>query len=263
MGTNAFDVRKAILLAGVCSQTYKQYEHPEGSFMVPAPYWAVAAFDAQSLNRNRELFGFILESEDEVVVAFRGTSSTSDWLSDAIASQVSYPYCKNAGQTHRGFTQIYKSARHGIMSVLKNMSREKRLVLTGHSLGGALATLCAMDVAENVPFRSYALYTFGSPRVGDPSFARALADGVANSHRVSNLFDAVPYLPPAVFRMPRSSKVYEYRHVKTAAPMEFRKRTMSGNHVIGSYFWELSKKDPAYAASLCAANLGFCPARPQ
>ncbi|MBB6633781.1 lipase family protein [Cohnella thailandensis] len=263
MGTNGFDVRRAILLAGMCGQTYKQYDHPDGSFIVPAPYAAVAAFDAQSLNRNRELFGFILESEEEVVIAFRGTSSTSDWLSDAIAYQMKYPYCRHAGQTHRGFTQIYKSARAGIMSALARLSKEKRLVVTGHSLGGALATLCALDVATNVSFRSCAVYTFGSPRAGDPSFVRAFMDAVPNSHRVSNLFDAVPYLPPIVFRLPRSSKVYEYRHVRTVHTMEFRKRTMSGNHVIGSYFWELAKKDPAYTSALCAANPGFCPTRPQ
>ncbi|THF83667.1 lipase family protein [Cohnella fermenti] len=263
MGTKGFDARRAILLAGVCSQTYKQYDHPDGGFIVPSPYRAVAVFDAQSLNRNRESFGFILESDEEVVVAFRGTSSTSDWLSDAIAYQMKFPYAKNAGQTHRGFTQIYKSARADIMEVLHGIGKEKRIYVTGHSLGGALATLCVMDVAANCPFRAHGMYSFGSPRVGDPAFVRAYSEAVPNSHRVSNLFDAVPYLPPTVFRLPRSDKVYEYRHVRTVYPMEFRKRTMSGNHVIGSYFWELAKKDSAYATALCTANPGFCPARPQ
>jgi predicted lipase len=42
---------------------------------------------------------------------------------------------------------------------------------TGHSLGGALATLCALEMRQRLGLR-VELYTFGSPRVGSPQFAR-------------------------------------------------------------------------------------------
>lgn len=54
--------------------------------------------------------------------------------------------------THRGFTDIYASARDAILSLLGTLSPEKTLYVTGHSLGGALATLCALDVAANSAF---------------------------------------------------------------------------------------------------------------
>jgi alpha-beta hydrolase superfamily lysophospholipase len=65
---------------------------------------------------------------------------------------------------------------------------DEPLFLTGHSLGGALATLAA----SRWPAR--ACYTFGAPRVGDGAFARTLR---APLYRVVNGQDVVPRVPPA------------------------------------------------------------------
>lgn len=262
MRHRSFDARRAIWFAAACVQTYRQYEHPDGAFTVPAGYVVDSGFIAHSLNRVWEPFGFILESPEEIVVAFRGTSSTSDWLSDALASQMDYPYAKNAGRTHRGFTEIYQSARDQILTSLRAKSTGKTLYVTGHSLGGALAVLCAMDIACNTGFRSPVLYTYGAPRVGNPAFVAAFGRRPIAVHRISNLYDAVTYLPPPAVRIPRTGTVYEYRHIKPFVALEFHKGRVSSNHVIGSYFAELSKRDPAYANALCEANPGFCPEPP-
>ncbi|CAM3750037.1 lipase family protein [Cohnella lubricantis] len=261
MSRRSFDARKAIWLAAACVQTYKQYEHPDDEFVVPAGYTVDSGFIAHSLNRVWEPFGFILESSEEIVVAFRGTSSASDWLSDALASQIEYPYAKNAGKAHRGFTEIYQTARDQILTSLRGMSSGKALYVTGHSLGGALAVLCALDVAGNTGFRSPILYTYGAPRVGSPAFVTAFSRRQIAVQRVSNLYDAVTYLPPPTVRIPRTDLVFEYRHIKPFVALEFRGGNVSSNHVIGSYFAELSKRDPAYAKKLCEENPGFCPAQ--
>ena len=39
------------------------------------------------------------------------------------------------------------------------------LLITGHSLGGAMANLCALDLAASDPDMKVSLYTYGSPRV--------------------------------------------------------------------------------------------------
>lgn len=262
MGRKSFEARRAIWLAALCNQTYKQYGHPEGEFVVPEGCGVIAGFEAHSLNRVWEPFGFILESPGEIVVAFRGTSSTSDWLSDALAFQQDYPYAKNAGQTHRGFTQIYQSARDQILAVLRKLDTGKQLYVTGHSLGGALAVLCAMDVAANTGFRAPGVYLYGAPRVGDPAFVRAFAERVSGSWRVSNLYDAVTYLPPTTLKIPRSGQTYEYRHIRSLYSLEFRNSSLAGNHALGAYFAELAKLDPEYARKLCSANPGLCPATP-
>jgi len=262
MRNRSFDERRAIWLAAACVQTYRQYEHPDGEFAVPAGYQVDSAFIAHSLNRVWEPFGFILESPEEIVVAFRGTSSTSDWLSDALASQVDYPYAKSAGKTHRGFTEIYQTARDQILTSLRGKNAGKALYITGHSLGGALAVLCAMDAASNTGFRSPILYTYGAPRVGSPAFVASFSRRQIAYRRISNLYDAVTYLPPPTVRIPRTGLVFEYRHIKPFVALEFRGRSVASNHVIGSYFAELSKRDPSYAKALCEANPGFCPVPP-
>ncbi len=42
--------------------------------------------------------------------------------------------------------------------------------VTGHSLGAAIATHCAIDLFTNFGIKDFTLYTFGSPRVGDDAF---------------------------------------------------------------------------------------------
>jgi hypothetical protein len=70
------------------------------------------------------------------------------------------------------------------------------LVITGHSLGGALATLLALDVAANTALgKNLAAWTFASPRTGDPSFADTYNQVVPNTVRIANRMDLVPKLP--------------------------------------------------------------------
>ena len=45
-----------------------------------------------------------------------------------------------------------------------------KVMVTGHSLGAAIATHCAVDLFMNVGIKDFELYTFGSPRVGDDAF---------------------------------------------------------------------------------------------
>lgn len=260
MRDNGYDNRMAMFLAAVCSQTYAQFENADGSFVVPQGYRAAEAFEAKSFGGNWERFGFILESDDRLVLAFRGTSSTTDWISDAIASQENYKCVKDAGSTHRGISDIYYSARPAILPALSKLSASgKRLFITGHSLGGALATLSAMDAMKNAGHAHPVVYTFGSPRVGDPEFAHAYQERVKMSFRVYNPLDAVPLLPPQSYKPPRKETTYRYMHVKEGIPLPFNNGSVSANHVIGSYYRELAKDDTAYAVALERYNPGFPP----
>lgn len=259
MTTSGFDNRTAIFLAAVCSQAYTQFNDPEGKFVVPYSYEQVAEIRARSLTGVSEIFGFIIQSESHVIIAFRGTSTTTDWISDAMASQVKCKFVDDAGQTHRGFTNIYRSARKSILSVLEDLSPDKILTITGHSLGGALATLCALDAAVNSPFGQPVAYTYGSPRVGDLTFARSYDNRVADSFRVQNRFDVVTHLPPENFKLPRRDKTFYYDHVCQAVGLSFHNGSVPGNHVISGYYDDLAKRDPLFAERLGALNPGLCP----
>ncbi|BBI32279.1 lipase family protein [Cohnella abietis] len=259
MANSGFDNRTAIFLASVCSQTYAQFNNPDGYFVVPAYYEVVSTFRANSLAGAAEKFGFIIQSASDIIVAFRGTSSTTDWIANAIASQSKYKCVKGAGQTHRGMSSIYYSARNQILGVLNKLDSSKALFITGHSLGGALATLCGLDVAVNSPFRNPVVYTFGSPRVGDPTFAKAFSGEVQHSYRVNNRFDVVTHLPPQVYSPPKSDATYHYMHVRNSEPLSFNNGSVPNNHIISSYYSELSKQSPLYSEELSIRNPGLCP----
>ncbi|WP_438351098.1 lipase family protein [Paenibacillus sp. FA6] len=249
----------AIFLAAICVQTYAQFTNTDGSFVVPSDYSVSATFEAKSFRNVWERFGFILESPKEIIIAFRGTSSTTNWISNVIASQKNFKYIKEDCLTHRGFTDIYSSTRIGIISALTRLSPDKALYITGHSLGGALATLCAVDIAANTTYSSPNLFTYGAPRVGDPDFTRAFTQYVRNSYRVANLFDVVTHAPPFIYKLPKREKKYYYSHIQTLSSLSFQNGSVSDNHMIGSYFAELSKLQPEFTQQLCLLNSGFCP----
>jgi hypothetical protein len=251
--------KRAIFLAAVCGQTYAQFNNPDGLFVVPANYSVANVIEAKSITGVWERFGFILDAPKEIIIAFRGTSSAGNWISDIIASQKNFKYVKEPCLTHRGFTSIYASARSRVISALSGMSPDKTLYITGHSLGAALATLCAIDVAANTRFVSPILFTYGSPRVGDPAFAKVFPKYVRNSWRACNLFDVVTHAPPPVYKLPKREKKYYYSHVPASSPLTFQNGSIGGNHVISSYFAELAKLQPQFAELMCLANPGFCP----
>lgn len=145
-------------------------------------------------------------TEDRILVAFRGTTqSISQW-----ASNLEVKYDKwTEGRVHTGFLKRYIEIRDETIRFIKNSRKQLRdadLIITGHSMGGAVATLfSSMLVSLKEPdLYPHAVYTFGSPRVGDSRFSkfvdRQLGDRLV---RITNEFDMVPDLPP---------KLMGYRH---------------------------------------------------
>ena len=143
-----------------------------------------------------------------VAIAIRGTEGTLEWIHDADFLAVPCPFLTGAGHTEDGFTAMYESLRTGVaansptvVNALAKLSFPRpvsSVTICGHSLGGALATLLALDVAANSAFKNPAAYTFGSPRTGDSLFASTYDQVVKNSYRVANRLDIVPTLPPPV-----------------------------------------------------------------
>ena len=65
----------------------------------------------------------------------------------------------------------------------------------GHSLGAALATLLGLEVAANTTFSNPTVYTYASPRTGDPLFASTFNSVINNKFRASNRLDIVTKVP--------------------------------------------------------------------
>jgi hypothetical protein len=152
--------------------------------------------------------GLICQADQtgDVVIAIRGTEGTLEWIHDIEFLQVPCPFLTGAGHTEDGFTAMYESLRTGVapnsptvvnaLAKLEFPRAVSSVTICGHSLGGALATLLALDVAANTVFPDPAVYTYGSPRTGDSLFAGTYDQVVKNSYRIANRLDIVPTVPP-------------------------------------------------------------------
>ncbi|KAG5400391.1 hypothetical protein IGI04_014998 [Brassica rapa subsp. trilocularis] len=152
-----------------------------------------------------------------VVIAFRGTEQTKwkDLQTDLMLVPVGLNPERIGGdfkeevQVHSGFLSAYDSVRIRIISLLKLAigyiddvaEREDKwhVYVTGHSLGGALATLLAIELASSQLAKRGAItvtmYNFGSPRVGNKKFADVYNQKVKDSWRVVNHRDIIPTVP--------------------------------------------------------------------
>ncbi|KAK4158497.1 lipase A [Chaetomidium leptoderma] len=175
------------------------------------------------------------EEEKEIIVAFRGTYSITNTIVDLSTVPQEYvPYpatppppgeegggtfkekeCDNC-TVHMGFMASWRNAREVVVPALQ-AARERypgyRVHLVGHSLGGAVAALAALEVKVGLGWRDVVVTTFGEPRVGNGRLAeyvdRAFGllanddDGGEHEHggeglayrRVTHVGDPVPLLP--------------------------------------------------------------------
>ncbi|XP_052189156.1 uncharacterized protein LOC127799286 [Diospyros lotus] len=152
-----------------------------------------------------------------LVVAFRGTEQArwKDLRTDLMLVPAGMNPERIGGdfkqevQVHRGFLSAYDSVRMRILSLIKlavgytdNIAEPQhhwRVYLTGHSLGGALATLLALELSSSQLVKrgavSVTMYNFGSPRVGNKKFAEVYNEKVKDSWRVVNHRDIIPTVP--------------------------------------------------------------------
>ena len=141
----------------------------------------------------------------EVAVAIRGTEGIYEWMYDAEFFQVKCPFLAGAGETDDGFTRMYSTLRIGAaatyptvlaaLPTLRFPQSVTSMTICGHSLGGSLATLLALDLAVNTTMPKPAVFTYASPRTGNSLFASTFDDVIKDSFRVVNRMDLVPHLP--------------------------------------------------------------------
>ena len=116
-----------------------------------------------------------------VVVAFRGTiyNSIANWMRDmhfttAYANEAFKDASLPGNSTvHKGFLHAYGNLReHVNAAVLDAVKQTGLVIVSGHSMGGAVATMAAAEFVSNLQLDNVWLYTFGSPRTGDYSFTQ-------------------------------------------------------------------------------------------
>lgn len=110
--------------------------------------------------------GFIVAHKSVTVIVFRGTDDRGDWLVnlDQFSTKVA------EGRAHQGFHNSYQRLKPQVVQALSK-NKPKNLWITGHSLGGALAVCCALDIERSDEDSVRGLITFGQPMVADADLA--------------------------------------------------------------------------------------------
>ncbi|ACE85646.1 lipase family protein [Cellvibrio japonicus] len=192
---------------------------------------------------DEERYGVIFqwsEQADVYVFAFRGTSSVYDMLLDleSAAPAVFVPY-KNPGNfpddvhVADGFNKVYAtkndtmtaSMQAQLFEIIQTLPTPPgQILITGHSLGAALATLFTMDVAVSRPDIAVANINFASPRVGQSKWQSTYDQTYGLLNRticVRNSFDLVPKVPP-------QNWPFDFQDVGQVFPVAFN---VTGIHV--------------------------------
>ena len=141
----------------------------------------------------RTQFAFAVKVEDLTFIIFQGSCTPEDTLIDLNFM----PKKHEALSLHRGFAKAFNYIWPQIQEYLKCVD-SKKLIFTGHSLGGALALLASEK------YECLKAITFGAPRV---IFGSQKYLTFYNHFRFVNCSDAVPGLPPAVFGFRHSGKL--------------------------------------------------------
>ena len=159
----------------------------------------IAPADGALFDRSYSGYVAISHEEKAVIIAFRGPANSSQTLRLVLAAF-------RLGKRKFLFGEVQACWKEAFDSLWPRMEKEFRYLrsrhpdydirLTGHSIGGAIASLASTWIADEESARGneVALYTFGMPRVGNHEYALRHDELVHNSWRVVNSDDLMPHL---------------------------------------------------------------------
>jgi len=157
-------------------------------------------------NGEQVVIGFNIDY-DTTFVGFRGSTNIQNWIDNLHVSQIQ-PYDDTSISVEKGFYNLFMNLKNDIIKEINDVStkyKTNKLLITGHSLGGALSTLLAFDLLyvqnSNMAIQ---LITFGSPRVGNEDFVSTFNNFNIYANRVTHYYDIVPHIP---------QEFLKYRHV--------------------------------------------------
>lgn len=143
--------------------------------------------------KNTDTQAYATHDDRMILIGVRGTAEKWDAWRDGDAEQV--PVKDGVGKAHQGFHEGYVAVQSFVTKYVERFrTSEQRILVCGHSLGGAIALLLAEWIRRNYD-PDVILYTFGSPRAGDAEFVEGAKSLV--HHRIVNNNDPVPSVPAA------------------------------------------------------------------
>jgi len=194
-------------------------------------------------------------SQQTIYVSFRGSESIKNWLDNLDAILTDYPNCGNC-EVHRGFYEAEQDSINNVVQQVKSLKNQfpsYSVIVTGHSLGAALATLTALDLVHQ-GVSSVRMFNFGSPRIGNDEFAAYTSSLLGDRSRVTHHKDMVVHSPMHERFTHISSEYYQYddsMNLKTCSGYE------DGDC---SYQWHITNIDDHLNYLGVAMGVGGCSA---
>jgi hypothetical protein len=196
---------QVIFYLGFVNSAYLMYGQ-DGTDLTPPPQGLPTGYKILSYLNTidpdsgvRVFFGFIASnpsSSGPAVLAIRGTYNYTEWFTDFDAFPT--PFSPLPGSNvATGFAEFYGGVQwlapdnSEVDPLQLVQSNNQGVVLVGHSLGGAIATLLMASYMSAIPALMLTLVTAASPAVGDYAFATQFNALVPNSYRYINELDTV------------------------------------------------------------------------
>lgn len=213
-----------------------------------------------------------IANPDNRIIAIRGTEGIVEWLDDAASIvMVPFRQVPSAGRVAFGFDNIYSTMKvlpvphprpdrtivaepeltgsfadqleqlalhreteRGVVHqhAPERSRRDRPTVVTGHSLGSALATLFVLENSEKHKFDIQLISTLASPKVGNLEFKHVFDRLPITSWRVVNIRDVVPKVPPTI------PFILDYEHVDVVYDFDswpFAKKNLGCYHSVHTY----------------------------
>lgn len=185
----------ALACADLCAAIYN-WPVEGGSF-------ASASVSELITDPGTDAHAVVQDRGDCIVVCFRGSKDAEDYIQDGKFEMTDLEFADGSevpASVHKGFLEDFDAINVqtiGEVKALLALAIPRRpIFITGHSLGAALATLCALEFSRQ-KFPLAGIYTFGSPRTGNAAFCEIYDAELKDiTFRVINQNDVVPRVPP-------------------------------------------------------------------
>lgn len=191
-------------------------------------------------DKKTDLHGYVgvIQPENQILVVFRGSESTRNWMEDADVILTQYSTFTECNcNVHSGFytssNNIYPFV-HEYVNDMLDIFPNFNVIITGHSYGAAVAQLISMELLSNGIYSS--LYNYGQPRIGDRNYANFVNSKMDNLWRFTHYKDMIPHIPPitGLGYYHSCTEIYEneYHDLKECSNIDGEDNTCAGQFAL-------------------------------
>lgn len=187
----------------------------------------LAKSDLFHKNTNFEFFHYLVtkvyvfSTDDNFYIVFNNIDLDYNTIKNDYL--VSAKYYTGEGKINRGFQSCLDYVWKDLFSYIGKHCYNKKLIVTGYSYGGALATICAYRLSKLFIHNKLELYTFGSPKVGNKMWAFNFN---VDTYRFVDVMDALPNVLSS----------FKYKHIGTELFLDY-----NGDCTINPSIWKKLK----------------------